>query len=67
MFEPHINNDFLFGRVRLEGSDLALFLLIAAQSQKSAPVTPLHRHLYSYPVVILYKLLTLIDKHSEDS
>ena len=41
--------------------------IAAAQSQKSAPVTPLHSHLYSYPVVILYKLLTLLDKHSEDS
>jgi hypothetical protein len=24
MFEPHINNDFLFGRVRIEGSYFAI-------------------------------------------
>ena len=28
MFEPHINNGLLFGRVRIEGSDLEVLLIL---------------------------------------
>lgn len=58
MFEPHINYEFIFSLVRIEGSVLHFSFSLQRLNRKNLPpVTPVHKHLYSsYHVDILYKL-----------